>query len=655
MTLQVTPLVSDGCLIQRDKPFHVWGCGEPGRTVSVTLTVSTDDPAGKSTTEAAATAAADGRWEVTLPAQQAGTRATISVTDNTSTISVSNVLFGDVWLLAGQSNMEMRLDRIAKEAPHLIDEADDDNIRWFNVPQVFDFQHEHDDLDAGEWFPSATTRAIDMSAVGYFFAKRLRNSVNVPIGLINTAVGGSKIETWMSRERLASMGALPDNFDKYTPDYVARQQQLFIEATAAYDREADAADYGLSQHWQNPEFDDADWDTMTLSESGRPELQSPGIVWLRKHITVDDQYVGKPAQLRFGTLHDADRMYINGEQIGETFYQYPPRDYDIASLPKTFTLTIRLKIEGNTGGFTAGKRHLIVVGDALERDLSDLNERTEQTGRNDETAGDCSVDGVIDVDALGAWRFRRSLWMPVKPGDEFFRMEPVGDYHAMIVPLRRLGFTGALWYQGESNCAHPRGYADLQMAMVQDWRRLFNQGEFAFIYAQLPNYQLDDPSSWLYLRDEQRRALALHNTAMVTTYDVGDDSDLHPFNKKAVGERMAIAAETLAYGADHEPMGPLPCTVRYESNRIIVRFTHVGSGLRAIGRLQFDLVNGAGLPRVATFDGRIIARDRIAIDLPLGTVPGRDARLRFLWNASPIPTLENSQGLLATAFDMAVD
>ncbi|MBT1162029.1 sialate O-acetylesterase [Bifidobacterium sp. SO1] len=638
MTLHITPLVSDHCLIQRDRPVVVWGTAGPGRTIAATLTTA------ESSVSVQSDVAADGRWEVALPAQPAGTVATITVTDGETTGVIHDVLFGDVWLLAGQSNMEMRMERIADEAPHLLDDADDDGIRWFNVPQVFDFQHAHDDLDAGEWFVSAKDRPADMSAIGYFFAKKLRETHNVPIGLVNTAVGGSKIETWMSRERLESMGALPDDFDKYTTDYVERQQRLFTAAAAAYDKEADDADRGLVEHWESPDADDSDWDTMELTESDRPELQSPGIIWLRKRITVPERYAGQPAQLRFGTIHDADRIYLDGRLIGETFYQYPPRDYDIGALPHTFTLAIRLKVEGAMGGFTKGKRHLIIVGDALERDLTDH--------ANLDAA---STDGVIDVDSLGPWRFRRSVWMPVKPNDEFFRMEPVGDYNAMIVPLRRLGLTGALWYQGESNCWHPYGYADLQTSLVQDWRRLFDQGEFPFIYAQLPNYQLDDPSSWLYLRDEQRKALAVHNTAMVTTYDAGEDSDLHPFDKKTVAERMAVAAESLAYGGDGEPMGPVPCWARSEANRLVVRFTHVGDGLHALGPLRFDVVNGAGLPRVATFEGRIIARDRIAIDLPLGTVPGRDASLRFLWEPTPTPVLSNSAGLLATPFSMSID
>ncbi|MCH9275784.1 hypothetical protein JS533_005800 [Bifidobacterium amazonense] len=688
MTLRITPLVSDGCMIQRDRPVAVWGTAEPGRTVNVTMRAAvatgTADATGTAiatvatessgSTEPAVvsshvTAGADGRWETTLPARPAGTRAEITVSDGETTTVVRDVLFGDVWLLAGQSNMELRLERVAGEAPRLLDDVDDDLIRCFDVPQTFDFEREHDDLDAGEWFSSSRERIADMSAVGWFFAQRLRADVGVPVGLVCTAVGGSLIETWMSRGRLAAMGALPDDFDRLTPAYVARQQRLFTEAAARWDEQADAADPGLGERWQEPDFDDTDWDVMRLTESGRVELRAPGVIWLRKRISVPERFAGLPAQLRFGTMRDADRVYLDGRLIGETYYQYPPRDYDIDALPQEFTLAIRLKVENPGGGFTPGKRHLIVVGDALKRDLVEpaaVNaaiEATDRAGageRADEGAAGKAGEtgrsgGVIDVDAMGAWRFRRSVWMPVKPGDEFFRMEPVGDYNAMIVPLRRLALTGVLWYQGESNCWHPRGYAELQMALVQDWRRLFGRPDLPFIYAQLPNYRLDDPSSWLYLRDEQRRALAVRHTAMVMTYDVGDDSDLHPLNKRPVGERMAVAAESLVYGGDGEPMGPVPCSVRSEPNRLVVRFTHVGDGLRACGALRFEVVNGAGLPRVATFDGRIAACDRIVVDLPQGTAPGRDASLRFLWEPSPKPCLTNSDGLLASPFSMPID
>ena len=632
MTLHVTPLVSDGCMIQRDQPFTIWGTGASGRTISIELI---DDSQGRSET-VTSTVADDGRWETTLFAYPAGTHATIIVDDGTEQAIVRDVLFGDVWILAGQSNMELWMGRLSVKFPNEPTDPDD-RIRFFNVPQTCDFEREHDDLDSGTWASVDRDSIADLSGIGYFFAKRLRADANVPIGLIRTAIGGSKIETWMSRSRLESMGLLPDDFGRLDSAYVERQQRLYASASDQWERESEDADAGNDEHWESPSYDDTDWDTMPLTDPERPELKAPGVIWLRKRVTVEDRFVGRPAQLRFGTFIDADRMYLDGTQIGETGYRYPPRNYTIEALPKTFTLAIRLKVEGRDGGFTFGKHH-VIVADAVD-DLAAVDE----PGR------------AIDIDAMGEWRFRRSLWMPAKPAAEFFLMQPVGSYNAMIVPLRRLALTGVLWYQGESNTWHPHGYAARQITLMQDWRTLFGQPELPFIYAQLPNHQLDGKELWPYMRDEQRRALALPGTAMVTTYDAGEDDDLHPLDKKTVADRMALAAEALVYGSKREYMGPMPSQVQYSTGCVTVRFSHIGDGLRAVGPLEFTVMNGAGLPRAAVFQGRITAKDRVVIDMPDCIDPGRDARLRFLWDVSPRPALVNSEGLLASPFDMPID
>lgn len=642
MALQVTPLVSNGCMIQRDKPVTVWGGAEPGRTVTVILTVE-----GAGTKETSTTVSDEsGRWQAVLPAHPAGDRARIVIDDGESETIADDVLFGDVWILAGQSNMEMEIGRVVSKHPGVLDEASDEGIRVFNVPQVFDFEHEHDELPGGSWI-RGDGDVSPVSAIGYFFARHLREHVGVPVGLIGTSVGGSMIETWMSRGLLETMGALPHDFARLSPSYVERQQRLFLEAASRYDEETESADPGVAEQWQDPAYDDSSWRTMALDEYDDPELAAPGVVWLRKRITVPDRHVGRPAQLRFGTIADADRMYLDGEPIGETFYQYPPREYDIASLPKTFTLALRIRIEGTRGGFTRGKRHVLVVGDGLSRDMSVYDE----IGRHGERPTDADV---IDVDAMGPWRFRRSLWMPAKPVDEYFRMMPVGDYNAMIVPLRRLGVTGVLWYQGESNCGRHHGYADLQMAMVREWRGLFSQGDVPFIYAQLPNYRLDGAESWPALRDEQRRALASANSAMVTTYDIGADYDLHPVDKYDVAERMGLAARAMAYGERCEYMGPSPASAATEPGRIVIGFDHASGGLRACGPLPFEVTGLDGTLGSARLTGRVSGRDRVVIDLPDGADAGPATRVRFLWEPSPEPVLTNGAGLPATPFDIAV-
>ena len=627
--LAITPLYTDGALIQRNAPVHVWGTALAGAQVSARLNADTAD--GHSTVEQVVCNADEyGRWEAVFPSQPAGATATMVVSSRDERIEVSDLLFGDVWLLAGQSNMELWLARLVSKYPHVLEEVHDDAIRVFEMKQIFDFEHEHDDLDEGHWIKASTDDFSNVSGVGYFFAQRIRNDVHVPIGLVSTAIGGTRVESWMSRASMESIGMLPDDFDRLTAQYVNRVERLAAQSDERYWQAFDDADVGLHEHWEEPGFDDGSWKTMMLTESQRPELLSSGSIWLRKVINVPETLVGKPAQLRLGTLTDADDCYLDGVLIGATGYQYPPRNYDIASLPKQFTIAWRIKVINGHGGLTEYKSHTIVV---------DPGGPWEQ---------------VVDMDAQGPWRFKRASYMPNIPvAESFIRECAVGDYNAMIAPLRRLHLAGVLWYQGESNCWHTQGYAMKQMTMVQSWRELFGQSDLPFIYAQLPNYQLDDPSSWVRMRDQQRQALAISHTAMVTTYDVGEDNDLHPLDKRTVGVRMAVAAEALAYGFDHEPMGPIPSVVTVHAGHMDIRFCHVGTGLRERGPLKFTLIGGGvGLPDRLELRGEIIADNRIRVTLPFGSVPDVHARLCFACEASPQVTLTNDQGLLATPFDM---
>ena len=624
--LSLSPLLTDGAVIQRDRPVCVHGRADAGAGVDVDMAVRIG---GRGSAHSARTTAdADGRWEVRLPAQPAHAVARIEVTSGEARVIAEDLVFGDVWVLAGQSNMELWLGRLTTRFPHVLEEATDDGIRVFAVPQCFDFEYEHDDLESGRWIKASRDDFSMVSGVGWFFASRIRRDLGIPVGLVSCAIGGTRVACWMSRGALERIGMLPDDQDRLTADYVRDAEALAARQTDEYMAMFDDRDAGLKGHWEAPDLDDSDWATMSLTESMRPELRRSGSVWLRVRVTVPGWAVGRPAQLRLGTLVDADDCYLDGGLIGQTGYEYPPRNYAVGALPERFTLAWRIKVFSGRGSLTAGKPHVIVVDPGTD------------------------AERIIDLDAMGPWRFRRASYAPDAPVPEaFIRQCAVGDFNAMIAPLRHMGLTGVLWYQGESDGEHPQGYAVRQMAMMQDWRRLFGRPDLPFVYAQLPNYAMDDCLAWPRLREEQRQAMALAGTAMVTTYDAGEDNDLHPLDKRTVGERMAAAAEALAYGLKTEGMGPVPTLADVGPRRITVRFHHVGQGLTAVGPLAFDLVTARGSLRL---EGRVIAADRIAIDLPAGCVPGPDARLRFAYEPSPPVTLTNAEGVPASPFDLAL-
>ena len=185
--LRLARLFADGVVLQRDKPIAVWGWAEPNAEVSVVFR-------GRSSH---AKAAGDGRWLAKLPAEPAGGPYELTVRSGGAHIDLRDVLVGDVWVASGQSNMEFTVSQ-ANNAAREIASANDPMIRQFKVPNSWSDAPEPD-LAGGSWVRADSQHVGAFTAVGYFFARDIRRSVKVPIGLINTTWGGSNIETWMSR------------------------------------------------------------------------------------------------------------------------------------------------------------------------------------------------------------------------------------------------------------------------------------------------------------------------------------------------------------------------------------------------------------------------------------------------------------------------
>jgi len=153
----------------------------------------------------------------------------------------------------------------------------------------------------------------------------------------------------------------------------------------------------------------------------------------------------------------------------------------------------------------------------------------------------------------------------------------------MIAPLIPYAIKGVIWYQGEANAGNGLEYRTLFPRMISDWREKWNQGDFPFLYVQLPNFSWPQskPSEggWASLREAQLKTLALPNTGMAVTIDVGD-GDLHPKDKLDVGLRLAQAAKHVAYGQDLVYSGPIYDSMTVEGNKIRLTFKDTGSGLQ---------------------------------------------------------------------------
>ena len=224
-------------------------------------------------------------------------------------------------------------------------------------------------------------------------------------------------------------------------------------------------------------------------------------------------------------------------------------------------------------------------------------------------------------------------------------------YNARIHPLAPFGIKGVIWYQGENEALfrHGRVYKDQFPALIQNWRELWGQGDFPFLYVQLQPFggrrQTPAESEWAEVRDGQRQTLKVKNTGMVVTTDICDPA-LHPVKKAELGKRLALAARAIAYGEKVEYSGPLFDKAEFKDGRATVSFTHVGGGLVAKGgKLEGFAIAGADSAFVwadAEISGnRVIVRS--------AKVPAPRA-VRYAWADNPVGTLFNQEGLPASCF-----
>ena len=180
--VQLPNVLSSNMVIQRDQPIRIWGWANPGEEVTVQL----GDHSAK------IKAGVDRRWAVTLPAHPAGDPASIEVSASNK-ITLENILFGDVWVCSGQSNMQWPVTA-SNNPQEEIKNGDHPNIRLYYVPRRPSFRP-LDDIDA-KWQVCSPETVGGFSAVAYFFGRKLQQELDIPIGLINTSWGGTRIEPW---------------------------------------------------------------------------------------------------------------------------------------------------------------------------------------------------------------------------------------------------------------------------------------------------------------------------------------------------------------------------------------------------------------------------------------------------------------------------
>ena len=615
--LTVGNLFGDRMVLQRNTTVVVWGTAEPGVEITVSIADRT----------ITARADAKGHWRAELQPMAAGGPYELTVATGHQRLSFSDVLVGDVWICSGQSNMEWTVADSMNAAQETA-AANDPEIRHFKVPRSWADQPEAS-LAGGSWESADPEHVGAFTAVGYFFARELRRHHDVPIGLINTTWGGSRIEPWMSAQSLAiddaKMQAILESEDAFAHETLER-----ITKQMGSLPKSDRGLAGGRAVWADSEFDDTSWRILEVpsrwEEHGYEGMD--GIVWYRTTFELDADEARSGVRLGLGTIDDSDISWVNGHEVGRTVLAWnTPRIYEI---PPAFlsegrnVVAVRVDDTGGGGGIWGDPELLYVEAAGTKRPLA------------------------------GPWRI--GLGFVTVNTDARRNQLPTMLYNKMIHPLLPNPVAGFLWYQGESNADADGAlvYRDLFANMIKDWRLRWGRGDLPFLWVQLANYMAaaDQPgdSNWAKLRESQSAVLALPKTAQAVIIDIGDADDIHPQNKQEVGRRLALAARKMSFGEDVVFSGPTYRSHEVKEGRVIINFDHVGGDLVAKGNTDGKLAEFsiAGADRHFVWAEATIQDNRVVVWSDEVKEP---VAVRYAWADNPAgANLYNLEGLPASPF-----
>ncbi|MEX1025218.1 MAG: sialate O-acetylesterase [Planctomycetota bacterium] len=630
--IELPPIFADGMVLQRETSVAVWGAANPGVEVRLGTSWSTSDVVG--------VAGADGRWrvEVETPAAS-GPHALVASSGDGAEFVARDVWIGEVWVAAGQSNMAWTLGPgVGPGTAGWREEVARANlplVRSFRVEQQVAWAPREVAPSAG-WVSVTPRTAGGQSAVAYYFARRLWEELGVPIGIVEVAWSDTRIEAWTSAEALSHDSAFAAELERMAAAAAdpGAEERRSAERSVEWMAGLERIDPGRRERWTASAIESHDWRSVdlptTFAEHG--ERHYDGVVWYRRTFRLADEWLqgraggDAAASLSLGPIDDRDTVWVNGVRIGglETAGSHAtPRRYPLPPgllRAGSNTLAIRVLDTGGVGGLTGARDDFFV-----ER-----------------------ADGArVELAGRGLWRRGASLFElpPVPPASWLDEQRPSAVFNGMLAPWIGYGTAGILWYQGESNRLSANRYATRFQRALLDWRARWGRGDLPVYFVQIAPYAYPgDRGEAAELREAQAAALRLPATGMVTTTDSGDPKDIHPANKRVVGERLANLALARTYGRtelDVEPPRPVGWQADGAELRLVldepIRFHGSAPG-------PFYLAGEDRLFRPATAR---VEGGAIVLSSPL--VP-RPIAARFAWGAADRGDLTDAAGLPAAPF-----
>lgn len=568
--LRLPGIFSDGMVMQRFAPVPVWGWGKAGEKVKVTIGDKAKTvKVGK-----------DGKWNVSMPELPAGGPYRLTVTEkgkNPQTLAI-DLFIGDVFLFSGQSNQELPIRRCMdnKTVAETAKVYTNDNIHYLKLPHQFDFATPKDDCNAPKWVTINPQTAAEIAAVSYFVGKDIQEYAKVPVGIINSSVGGTRVEAWMSYANLSQFPEYKEILKdrKYhQKNWVDSVRNAENKAIRAWNARREQSDTILSR-WQKPGYDFSSWKPVDIFSQFFTKGKPHGTYWFRTtfHLSKADVEANKgvKALIRLGAMKDADVTFVNRKRVGNTTYEFPPRKYSFDSSilhEGENEVVVQLVAEKGLPNFTKGKLYQLELKDTT----------------------------ILLADG---WQMAVGANMEPCPPSTYFVDTPVGLYNAMIHPLGQLYIRGMVWYQGEANAGKPFHYQEYLTAMIDEWHTQFptirqSKSPWPSVIVQLAGFMGRHDkmikSGWCDLRAQQfaicHPALTsslkpADNAVFATALDCGEANDIHPQSKPVVGHRIALQLMKHVYGENVVSEGPVPVRCERKDGKIVITFSAETGKLR---------------------------------------------------------------------------
>ena len=586
--LHISPLLGDHAVLQQGRPIPVWGEAKPGASVAVQLgrhSVTTH-------------ADSEGHWHVELPARNASTTPLVlRVTSGADHDQATDMLVGEVWIASGQSNMSWPVNRSAN-SEQAAAESTDPILRIFTEPLRSSLTPV--DASAGTWQVVTPDTTPELTAVGLYFGRSLRRELGVPVGIVHASWGGSSVQAWMDEPTLRS----------HQEAETAVNRLELLQGQGAFD----------GPMLRSAAVDTTAWPTASLPATFKTlEWDVDGTAWFRRTVSIPPAWAGHDLMLHLGPIDDIDITTFDGHRVGGLHDWTTPRMYPIpGELVREGPVDIAVEVtdRAGIGGFAGRPEQMMLArGDG----------------------------GGAPISLAGDWKWKRGPLVSAP------QQTPTALYHGMLEPLFGLHPRGAIWYQGESNAHEPHHYDVLFPAMIELWRSRFGDADMPFYFVQLANLEhRRDDWHWPELREAQRNTLQLPHTGMAVCFDVGNPTDIHPKDKRTVGERLARLALHQDYDLPIAPSGPLPVKVAPNGDTIVVTFDCFGGELSTRGDAPTALLEVAGddgvfHPATATFAGSLLRASSGAVPFP--------TQVRYAWRENPEPAnLIGADGLPASSF-----